>query len=113
MGSRLSSSRATNDALSYRWARSSATSRAFGDDSDLDSSNSLSLSDSSSLSDDKYGCCAAAGDGYDGSAYSDLKQRKAERKAKKKRKNKENAHRCARERERMYALYTTYITPCD
>ena len=81
-----------------------------GFDSDSDSSDSLS-SDSSDLSDDKYG--RGAGPGYYGS-YPDSKRRKAERKAEKKRKNKEKkARRRARERERTYALYISCVTPRD
>jgi hypothetical protein len=81
-----------------------------GFDSDSDSSGSLST-DSSGLSDNKYG--RGAGSGYYGS-YPDSKRRKAERKAEKKRKNKEKkARRRARERERTYALYISCITPRD
>jgi hypothetical protein len=83
-----------------------------GFDSDSDSSGSLS-SDSSDLSDDKYGRGAGAGPGYYGS-YPDSKRRKAERKAEKKRKNKEKkARRRAKERERTYAIYISCVAPRD
>ncbi|KAI0254349.1 hypothetical protein BJV78DRAFT_71161 [Lactifluus subvellereus] len=84
----------------------------FGSASSSDSSGSLS-SDSSSLSDDKYGRAGASGSGYYG-PYPDSKRRKAERKAEKKRKHKEKkARRRAREREKTYALYINCVPPRD
>ncbi|KAH9999368.1 hypothetical protein BJV77DRAFT_1064275 [Russula vinacea] len=84
-----------------------------GFDSDSDSSGSLS-SDSSDLSDDKYGRGAGGGPGYYGGTYPDSKRRKAERKAEKKRKNKEKkARRRAKERERTYAIYISCVAPRD
>jgi len=84
----------------------------FGGASDEDSSGSLSTSDSSSLSDDKYGRGGAGGGGYYGTY--DSRRRKAERKAEKKRKHKEKkARRRAREREKTYVLYITCVPPRD
>ena len=83
----------------------------FGNPSDSDSSDSLSSSDSSGLSDDKYG---RGGGGYYGSYATDSKRRKAERKAEKKRKHKEKkARRRVREREKTYALYINCVPPRD
>lgn len=85
----------------------------FGDASDSDSSDLGTSSDSSGLSDDKYGRGGGGGGGYYGS-YADLKRKKAERKAEKKRKHKEKkARRRAREREKTYALYITCVAPRD